>query len=144
MRVGLSLSRCVRDIVTGTVNYDDVLVVIARTDFDPENDKQWSGIWRGYGGGTNAGSLWSAPEWAEFTDTDEKLVRNTCIALKIDGKLHQPRQFGAYPERLPYYWLETMAPNADVDSNPALKKAWDQYKMLAGLSKNKQQFNDEF
>jgi hypothetical protein len=144
MRVGLSLSRCVRDIVTGKVNYDDVLVIVARTDFDPLDDKQWSGIWKGYGGGGQISSLWSAPEWSQFTDADEKLVRDTCIALQVDGKLHQPRKFGAYPSRLSYYWLETMAPSEDTESNPAIKKAWEQYKIVAGLTNNKQQLNDEF
>jgi len=41
MKVGSSLSRCVRDIYEGTVGIDDVLVIVARTDFDPENDTQW-------------------------------------------------------------------------------------------------------
>lgn len=48
MKIGLSYSRCVRDIVDGVVNIDDVLVVIARTDFDPHNDEEWSSIWSGY------------------------------------------------------------------------------------------------
>ena len=55
MKIGLSYSRCVRDIVDGVVNINDVLVVIARTDFDPHNDDQWRGIWIGYGGGTAFG-----------------------------------------------------------------------------------------
>ena len=38
MKVGLSYSRCVRDIIDGKVDYDDVLVIIARTNFDPHND----------------------------------------------------------------------------------------------------------
>ena len=42
MRIGLSFSRCVLDIVEGRVDIDDVLVVIARTDFDPHNDSQWT------------------------------------------------------------------------------------------------------
>ena len=45
MKIGLSYSRCVRDIVDGTVDIDDVLVLITRTDFDPHNDDQWSSIW---------------------------------------------------------------------------------------------------
>ena len=32
MKIGLSYSRCVRDIVDGTVPIDDVLVVISRTE----------------------------------------------------------------------------------------------------------------
>ena len=72
MKIGLSYSRCVRDIVDGKVDIDDVLVIIARTDFDPHNDDQWSGIWEGYGGGTDGHSLrgmfsGSNPEWAGYT-----------------------------------------------------------------------------
>ena len=49
MKIGLSYSRCVRDIVDGKVDIRDVLVIITRTDFDPRNDDQWAGIWTGYG-----------------------------------------------------------------------------------------------
>jgi hypothetical protein len=52
MKIGLSYSRCVRDIVDGVVDIDDVLVLITRTDFDPRDADQWQGIWVGYGGGT--------------------------------------------------------------------------------------------
>lgn len=133
MRIGLSLSRCVRDIVLGRVDYNDVLVVIARTKFDPLDDTQWENIWRWYGGGGSVNSLWSAPEWAEFTDADKPRVRSVCVSLLNDGKLHQPRMFGARATRLPHYWLETMLPAADNDSNPAIKKAWEQYKIVANL-----------
>ena len=68
MKIGLSYSRCVRDIVDGKVDLDDVLVIIARTDFDPHDDDQWKSIWVGYGGGTeNAYTRGffshSNPEW---------------------------------------------------------------------------------
>ena len=48
MKIGLSYSRCVRDIVDGTVDIEDVLLIVARTDFDPHDDQQWSDIWAGY------------------------------------------------------------------------------------------------
>ena len=38
MKIGLSYSRCVRDIVDGVVSIDDVLIVISRTDFDPHDN----------------------------------------------------------------------------------------------------------
>ena len=41
MKIGLSYSRCVRDIVDGKVDINDVLVIIARTNFDPRDDDQW-------------------------------------------------------------------------------------------------------
>lgn len=145
MKVGLSMSRCVRDIYEGTVDINDVLVVVARTDFDPEDDKQWAGIWQGYGGGENMGGVWSRPEWSNIPADDESKIRQICIDLKQTGKLHQPRQYGAYPSRLPYYWLETFAPEAEIANNPATVKAWEKYKMLAGLSsQEKLTLKDDF
>lgn len=134
MRIGSSLSRCVRDIYEGKVNIYDVLVIVARTDFDPDNDAQWSSIWRGYAGGNGRGGLYSAPEWSSIPAEDEQAVRDICIDLKRSGKLHQPRQFGAHPQRLEHYWYDAILSDDVVDSNPAAKKAWDNYKMIAGLS----------
>ena len=131
MKIGLSLSRCVADIYTGKVDLYDVLVVVARTDFDPENDQHWDSIWRGYHHGS---SPFSNPEWAHFDDDAEQDIRDICIELKRQGKLHQPRQFGAHPARLSYIWLDTLPPNTEIDKNPAMKKAWDNFNMIAGLS----------
>ena len=128
MKIGLSLSRCMRDILEKKVDIDDELVVIARTDLDPHNDKHWNGIWDGYlyGGYSN-------PEWAGLEDREQEM-RDVLLELYATGKLHQPRQFGAHPTRLPYYWLDTFAPEEEIASNPTVQKAWDKYKMLAGLS----------
>jgi len=134
MKVGSSLSRCVRDIYEGTVGINDVLVIVTRTDFDPENDTQWGSIWKGYAGGGGAGSLHSAPEWSSIPAADEQTVRNICVYLKKQGKLHQPRQYGAHPQRLNHYWYDVVLSDDVVQSNPAAKKAWDNYKMIAGLS----------
>ena len=138
MKIGLSYSRCVRDIVEGKVDIRDVLVIVARTDFDPHNDQQWSGIWRGYGGGSNGDSLrgifsGSMPEWGNYSNEDEQRFRDVSCELWDSGKLHQPRQFGAHPRRLPYYWLETVVPSEELESSPAVKDAWDKFKMVSGL-----------
>lgn len=130
MKIGLSYSRCVRDIVDGTVDINDVLVIVARTDFDPHDNEQWKGIWDGYHGA----SALSNPEWADYPEEDEDKFRSVSIELWEQGKFHQPRKFGAHPRRLPYYWLETFAPEEDVAKNPAVQKAWEKYKILAGLS----------
>ena len=140
MKIGLSYSRCVRDIVDGTVDIDDVLVLITRTDFDPHDDNQWSGIWIGYGGGTdNAYSSGffshSNPEWAGYHDEDR--FRSVSIELWETGKLHQPRKFGAKPARRPEIWLETVLPDSEMENRPAVKEAWDQFQTLAGLTSTK-------
>lgn len=142
MKIGLSLSRCVRDIVEGKVDIADVLVIIARTDFDPNDDEQWKSIWRGYAGGSNRGSMvrmfaGANPEWAAYTDEDEDLFRSVVVELWEQGKFHQPRKFGAHPRRMPYYWLETVLPSDELEKNPAAKKAWDQFQVVAGLTNTK-------
>jgi len=142
MKIGLSYSRCVRDIVDGTVDINDVLIVIARTNFDPHNDEQWKGIWEGYGGGQTFGSPFSNPEWIDYPAEDEAKFRSVSCDLWDQGKFHQPRQFGAHPRRLSYFWLEVGLQSEDINSNPAVKKAWEQFQILAGLSINKKVEDD--
>jgi hypothetical protein len=126
MKIGLSYSRCVRDIVDGVVDIDDVLVLITRTDFDPNNDDQWKGIWDGY--------HWNNPEWANYPDEDEDRFRSVSIELWESGKLHQPRKFGAWPSRRPEIWLETVLPSSELEMNPAAKTAWEKFQTVAGLT----------
>lgn len=138
MKIGLSYSRCVRDIVEGKVDIQDVLVIVARTDFDPHDDKQWEGIWQGYAGGSDRGSMirmfsGSNPEWGNYGDEDEQRFRDVSCELWDQGKFHQPRKFGAHPRRLPYYWLETIVSNEELESSPAVKDAWEQFQMISGL-----------
>jgi hypothetical protein len=130
MKVGLSYSRCVRDIVDGVVDINDVLVIIARTDFDPRSDNQWASIWSGY----HNRSGWSMPEWADYEPEDEAKFREVSIELWETGKLHQPRKFGAHPSRRPEIWLETVLPSSELESNPTAKKAWDNFQVVAGLA----------
>jgi hypothetical protein len=139
MKIGLSYSRCVRDIVEGKVDIADVLVIIARTDFDPRDDKQWQSIWKGYGGGTDNNSMrglfsGSLPEWGSYTDEDEDRFRSVSIELVESGKFHEPRKFGAHPRRMPYYWLEAVLPSDELENNPSAKLAWEKFQTVAGLS----------
>lgn len=130
MKIGLSYSRCVRDIVDGKVDIDDVLVIVARTNFDPHDDQQWEGIWLGY---HNSFGL-SNPEWRNYPPEDEQKFRDVSIQLWDQGKLHQPRKFGAHPRRLPYFWLDLVVPDEELANNPAAKMAWDKFQTLASLS----------
>jgi len=132
MKIGLSYSRCILDIVEGRVDMEDVLVLITRTDFDPRDDKQWQGIWEGYclGGLSN-------PEWGHYdfnSRDDEDKFRSVSTMLYTDGKMHQPRQFGAHPRRRPEFWLETVLPSEELDRNPTAKKAWEKFQTVASLT----------
>jgi hypothetical protein len=124
----------VRDIVDGTVDIRDVLVIITRTDFDPRNDEQWANIWTGYGGGRTLGSVWTNPEWNDYGPEREAEFRAVSIDLLQSGRLHQPRQFGARPARRSEIWLEAVLPSSELDRNPAVRAAWDQFQVIAGLT----------
>lgn len=128
MKIGLSYSRCVRDIYEGKVALEDVLIIISRTDFDPNDDDQWKGIWIGYtyGGMSN-------PEWSTHNDKELEF-RNISQHLYNDGKLHQPRKFGANPARRREIWLEAVLPSSELDNNPTAKIAWDKFQTVAGLA----------
>jgi hypothetical protein len=128
LKIGTSYSRCVRDIVEGTVDIDDVVVIVTRTNFDPENDNHWKGIWEGY---IHGGMSYA--EWANHTDKEDEF-RSVTLELHKKGKLHQPRQFGAHPQRMNQYWYDLILTDDVVQNNPAAKKAWDNYKLIAGLS----------
>jgi hypothetical protein len=134
MKIGLSYSRCVRDIVDGKVDIEDVLILITRTDFDPHNDTQWSSIWTGYGGGQTFGSPYSNPEWIDYPAEDEHKFREVTIDLYDSGKMHQPRKFGARPARRAEIWLDAVLPSSELERNPAAKHAWDQFQVIAGLT----------
>ncbi len=130
MKIGLSYSRCVRDIVDGVVDIDDVLVIISRTDFDPHDNEQWQGIWQGY----HQRGGWSNPEWGHYAEEDEDRFRSVSIELWETGKLHQPRKFGAHPSRRPEIWLEAVLPSSELKKNPAAKTAWDKFQTIASLT----------
>ena len=130
MKIGLSYSRCIRDIVDGIVDINDVLVLITRTDFDPHDDEQWAEIWSGY----RMHQGWSNPEWALYPDEDESRFREISIELYDTGRMHQPRKFGARPARRPEIWLETVLPSSELERNPAAKQAWEKFQTVAGLT----------
>ena len=130
MKIGLSYSRCVLDIVEGRVRLQDVLVIIARTDFDPRDDQQWADIWAGYSGGE-----WnrSRAEWAGSNHSEQEF-RHVSIQLWDTGRLHQPRKFGWNPGRRAEFWLEAVLPPSELERNPAARDAWDRFQVIAGLS----------
>lgn len=142
MKVGLSFSRCLRDLVEGRVDYEDILVIIARTDFNPHDDEHWQNIWDGYRYGG-----WSNAEWATAEDdtgvtNPEEIYRNVAIQLYDNGKLHQPRQFGSHPSRMSYCWLDCSVP--PNERTPAAQKAWEQYQIISGLSQKQRVLKDDF
>lgn len=129
MKVGFSLSRCVKDIFDKKVSLDEIVVIITRTNFDPEVEDHWNAIWEGY---TTYNNL-TVPEWVGYNEYEAEF-KEICIELKKSGKLHQPRQYGASTKIMFYHWYDLILTKDIVVKNEAAKKAWDNYKLIAGLS----------
>lgn len=132
MKIGLSFSRCIRDIVEARVEFDDVLVIVSRTDFDPHNDQHWDGMWNGYRYGGMSNPEWAGAEPSLSEEDASDVYRNVTKNLYDKGKLHQPRQFGSHPPRMPYYWLDCVI--TPEEHNPAQQKAWDNYQLITDLA----------
>ena len=132
MKVGLSFSRCIRDIVEVRVEFDDVLVIVSRTDFDPHNDQHWDGMWNGYRYGGMSNPEWAGAEPSLSEEDASDVYRNVTKNLYDKGKLHQPRQFGSHPPRMPYYWLECI--RVPEEHTLAQQKAWDNYQLITDLA----------
>jgi len=99
--VGHSLSRCVLDILEGRVKEEDVEVIITRTRFNFYDPDHWEAIWTGY----TRRNPFSNNVWVNFSEEQER-VRGLVGRLWDDGKIHQPRNFGAYPLRVRNIWSE--------------------------------------
>lgn len=124
MKIGLSFSRCVKDIVDGTVDLSEVLVIIARTSFNAKISTDVDFIYNGY---IDTGAWDSDPE---FKDKYYSVIHS----LWNQGKLHQPRSFGARPVIRSEYWLEAVLPSTELERNTAAKEAWKNFICIAGLT----------
>ena len=127
MKVGLSFSLCVRDIITAQVPESDVLVITTGTDFDPHNDQQWGQIYRGYELG------WSV------TGHTESEFRDLSTRLYDLGRIHQPRQFDHLNRRnwsqvFGHHWLDLMLIGSELQNNPAALDLWNKFQVVSRLS----------
>jgi len=133
MKIGFSVSKCVLDIVEEHVSIDDVLLIIGSTDFDPTVDEEWKSIWHYY---TDILSPYSNPVWVNWQNIEgaEDKFRAIILQLWHDGKIHQPRKFGASPVSSRVTWLEVIPTMDHINDKPAVKVAWEQFQTIAGLS----------
>lgn len=123
MKIGFSFGRCIRDIVKGEVNINDVLVIIARTwmdDMDAVSDVVNQYMYeRGY-----------------LLGLDENECQRVAAELFKSGRVHQPRALtkGLSRPQVPndnYVWMDVVPTN--VSDLPAIQEAWDAYQMVLKL-----------
>ena len=124
MKIGFSLGRCVRDIVKGHVNIDDVAFIIAATSIHDEPQ------------------LANVIEQYMYRDDDYLYGLNEaeCQAVALDlwktNKILQPRRQGLHRHRQPEnaVWVD-MFPTL-ISENHSVKTAWDAYRFMLHMVEN--------
>lgn len=131
MKVGFSFSRCLADIYEKRVDPDDVLVIIARTRFDPTDDHEWQAIWNGYAR--------PGREWQDYEGSEEhnQQLRELTLELYGTGRLHQPRQFGQGVTRTAAAWRDLAVDPRELARRPqSVQDAWDHFQTLWKLTQD--------
>jgi hypothetical protein len=124
MKIGFSLGRCVRDIVTGSVAINDVAFIIAATNIHDE--PQLKNVISDY--------MYRDDEYLYGLDED------TCQAVALElwatNKILQPRRQGMHRHRQPEnsIWVD-MFPTTPSASE-SVKTAWEQYRFMLHMVEN--------
>lgn len=123
MRIGFSLGRCIRDIVNGDVDIDEVAFIIAGT-YITEKEQL-------------------APVLAEYTYHRAylqglDLLECTKVAEKLWdlNKILQPRRQGLQRHLQPEdaIWVDIFP--TKISNNSAVKQAWENYRVLLNMIEN--------
>ena len=121
MKVGFSYGRCIRDIVKGDVDINDVVVIVSGTMTDR----------------SRLDTL--VDEYLYRDDYLYGLDRERCLEVAVQlwesGKIHQPRDFGQYRGKImeECVWAD-LFPSGDTEQDPMVKAAWQEYRVMLGLA----------
>lgn len=123
MKIGFSLGRCIRDIVTGAVSVDDVAFIITATAI--RGKEQLDPVIEDY--------LYR-PGYLD--GLDEAACYQVANQLWDSNKLLQPRLQGMHRHMQPEnaLWVD-LFPTVNSDSE-AVKKSWDAYRFMLHMVEN--------
>jgi hypothetical protein len=120
MKIGFSFGRCIRDIVNGVVDIDDVVVIVARTHM--ETLEHVVGVVDAY-----------MFRDGYLLDLDRNVCVNVATELWERGKIHQPRIFGHNQNMVSeqYMWMDLFPSVKDTDES--VTEAWNHYRAMLNL-----------
>jgi hypothetical protein len=123
MKIGFSLGRCVRDIVKGEINSNDVAFIITATSIHEREQLD------------NVIQLYcSEPGYLLGLQYEE------CLAVAQDlwdtNRLLQPRKQGLHRHMQPEssVWVDIFP--TELSNNESVKKAWDAYRFMIHMVEN--------
>lgn len=121
MKVGFSFGRCIRDIVNGSVKYEDVAFIITGTALRDEDAIKWC-----------------IEDYMMRRDYLRGLDHSCCekVALRLwsEGRLFQPRlqNIGAFNIPECDVWADLFP--TSLLQNESAKKAWDAYRFFVHMT----------
>ena len=123
MKIGFSFGRCVRDIVNGTVNIDDVAFIIAATSVHDKAQLE------------NVITMYMYRD-DYLEGLDELACQQIAEELWDTNKILQPRREGIHRHKQPAnsVWVD-MFPT-ELSTNEPVKKAWDAYRFMLHIVEN--------
>ena len=123
MKIGFSLGRCIRDIVTGKISEDEVAFIITATCI--RELEQLDNVIQDYG---------FRNDYLAGLDIAE--CQRVARSLWDSSKLIQPRREGIHRHKQPAnsIWVDIF-PTELSDSEP-VKKAWDNYRFMLHMTEN--------
>ena len=122
--MGFSLGRCVRDIVKGSVDIDDVAFIIAATSIHDE--PQLANVIEQY--------MYRDDDY--LYGLDEEQCQAVALDLWATNRILQPRRQGMHRHRQPEnaVWVD-MFPTVNSD-NESVKTAWNAYRFMLHMVEN--------
>lgn len=128
MKIGFSFGRCLRDIVNGTVDYDDVYLIVSRTLI--QDSTHVDGVVEEY---------LFRPDY--LMGLDETKCYEIGQKLYLNGKLYQPRKYGFHPRMVAEdaLWMD-LAPTimGEDQASEQVVQAWKQYQLALKMTSLKQ------
>lgn len=123
MRIGFSFGRCVRDIVRGEVDIDDVAFLITATHIAEETHLEQV-----------VTAYLNEPDYLLGLDPDS--CQRVALALWDTNRILQPRRQGMHRHRQPEnaIWVD-MYPTSSSD-NAAVNTAWKNYRTMLHMVEN--------
>lgn len=124
MKIGFSFGRCLRDIVNGTVDYDDVYLIVSRTLIHDSSQV-----------GLVVEEYLYRPDY--LMGLDEEKCYEIGSRLYLDGKLYQPRVSGYRPKMVAEdaIWMDLAPTITGEDQNAEqVMQAWKQYQLALKMT----------
>jgi hypothetical protein len=123
MKIGFSLGRCIRDVVNGSVNIDDVAFIIAATCV--REVEQLAPVIEDY---MYRGDY--------LKGLDEAACQRVALELWNTNRILQPRRQGLHRHMQPKgsIWVDLFP--TELSNNKSVKTAWDAYRFMLHMTEN--------